>query len=394
MEIPMEKENETFYSISSSISWELHDNLRDLSLYSDDILPAILNKKVEDAKQGKDKPTEKSSCDKDETTKIVPGDFYCKECDKNFRNRYVLTIHERIHTGKKPFVCDICGRAYAAANNLSFHLKIVHKKVVSMRLSHYCKHCDKYFNGNSTLKIHMRSHTGEKPFVCDVCGYSFASPHNLKRHKDYKHNKNIKKKFKCETCERCFVFKSDLKNHMKSHMERERNFECQICHKSFLSNNHLKRHLQIHDENRELFKCDQCGKGFCSPTSLSEHQRVVHNGEKSFKCQICQLAFSFKGNLKRHLNTHGTKVKIKCGTCGELVSDLYRHKEIHNAEKSFQCELCGHKSRRREHLKKHMRTHTGEKPFKCNICEKMFSDDSACRSHTRKLHGKKTNSKK
>ena len=50
---------------------------------------------------------------------------------------------------------------------------------------HKCKVCDKRFTRPSSLQTHMYSHTGEKPFACDVdgCGRHFSVVSNLRRHK-------------------------------------------------------------------------------------------------------------------------------------------------------------------------------------------------------------------
>ncbi|KAL1992435.1 hypothetical protein VTN49DRAFT_4467 [Thermomyces lanuginosus] len=50
---------------------------------------------------------------------------------------------------------------------------------------HKCKVCDKRFTRPSSLQTHMYSHTGEKPYACDVegCGRHFSVVSNLRRHK-------------------------------------------------------------------------------------------------------------------------------------------------------------------------------------------------------------------
>ncbi|KAF9482116.1 hypothetical protein BDN70DRAFT_468106 [Pholiota conissans] len=47
-----------------------------------------------------------------------------------------------------------------------------------------CPYCGKGFNRPSSLKIHLNSHTGEKPFVCPVesCRRSFSVLSNMRRH--------------------------------------------------------------------------------------------------------------------------------------------------------------------------------------------------------------------
>lgn len=47
---------------------------------------------------------------------------------------------------------------------------------------HRCRYCGKIFGSDSALQIHLRSHTGERPFKCDMCSSSFTTKGNLKVH--------------------------------------------------------------------------------------------------------------------------------------------------------------------------------------------------------------------
>jgi len=55
----------------------------------------------------------------------------------------------------------------------------------STQKKHKCKVCDKRFTRPSSLQTHMYSHTGEKPFSCEVegCGRQFSVVSNLRRHR-------------------------------------------------------------------------------------------------------------------------------------------------------------------------------------------------------------------
>ena len=65
---------------------------------------------------------------------------------------------------------------------------------------HKCKVCDKRFTRPSSLQTHMYSHTGEKPFACDVegCGRHFSVVSNLRRHKKVHRGESVSSHSDCE----------------------------------------------------------------------------------------------------------------------------------------------------------------------------------------------------
>ncbi|XP_022243804.1 B-cell lymphoma/leukemia 11B-like isoform X2 [Limulus polyphemus] len=77
-----------------------------------------------------------------------------------------------------------------------------------------CEFCGKVFKNCSNLTVHRRSHTGEKPYKCELCSYACAQSSKLTRHMKT-HGRMGKDVYRCRFCGMPFSVPSTLEKHMR-----------------------------------------------------------------------------------------------------------------------------------------------------------------------------------
>ncbi|XP_035657714.1 zinc finger protein 567-like [Branchiostoma floridae] len=183
----------------------------------------------------------------------------------------------------------------------------------------------------------------------------------------------------------------DMGRHVVKDASGEKPYMCEVCG----SRTPRKCNLSLHTrtDTDELFDgFDQNDYSAAQNSHLNNHSVTKRTGDKPYMCGECGYRTDYHSHLSNHMRTHTGEKPYKCHQCdysARQQSALDNHLKRHTGEKPYICRECGYRTITKTNLLRHMRKHTGEKPHACDFCNYSTADKGTLERHITAKHADK-----
>jgi uncharacterized Zn-finger protein len=298
-------------------------------------------------------------------------------------------------------ICRHCSTVFPDFPSFSAHCRSIHRRFP-------CPYCLQTFTQRVNRDRHLYNHTGEKPYVCRVCGSAFTRKDALKKHQLKANHQLTGSENITDEQVGVILPGTDQSEDSSEEGDASQSDECGLDLSTGVNSKSIKekpKDVMISCvksvEDDDSFQSDG-RQNYVNNFNPSGLKTSPGNANSNEAAESEMLPVPAKTNAASTTNFPSAKTSAaarirlmysdqnrtySCDICRESVTGATAF-EMHcrTSHRRTPCVYCGKTFSQKGNMERHQRQHTGERPFACPFCSCSYTRKETLKVHINQAH--------